>query len=374
VLGHNHDDRYYTESETNSLLAAKAPTTHAHAIADLNGNGDSTTFLRGDEVFARPGNTPVASTVSTEGLYDNQWAKIAVATLPNQYADATLVLRILGMGNGSNTSAHARIIARVKQEVPLGTGAPFYSLYADELFEFTLGSFAWVITQNNGVSTIAELWVKAPRQWEQYFVHEDFTQSAGSGVSNFAYVPNAPFQTTLPSGPSITASAMPGGGGGVPVQPNEPALGDGALWWDSDEESAAVPDSGWVSYVPTLTRGGAMGNAVRVGGYVQIGKTVHFWAQYTLGTTSTITGVPGLSLPLPPKGAYAYASMRGEMTDYGVLNYPAYTGLLVATSEVLLYPLATNGAFLTTGAVSATSPFTWTTNDFIELHGTYEAA
>lgn len=33
--GHNHDDRYYTESETDSLLGGKANTSHTHAISDV---------------------------------------------------------------------------------------------------------------------------------------------------------------------------------------------------------------------------------------------------------------------------------------------------------------------------------------------------
>ena len=35
VNGHTHDDRYYTETETNTLLAGKANTTHTHTITDI---------------------------------------------------------------------------------------------------------------------------------------------------------------------------------------------------------------------------------------------------------------------------------------------------------------------------------------------------
>jgi hypothetical protein len=37
ATSHTHDDRYYTETETNTLLAGKANTSHTHAIADTAG-------------------------------------------------------------------------------------------------------------------------------------------------------------------------------------------------------------------------------------------------------------------------------------------------------------------------------------------------
>lgn len=36
-LGHNHDDRYYTESETDTKLSGKANTRHTHGMSDVNG-------------------------------------------------------------------------------------------------------------------------------------------------------------------------------------------------------------------------------------------------------------------------------------------------------------------------------------------------
>lgn len=35
--GHSHDDRYYTETEVNNLLAAKASSSHIHSIANITG-------------------------------------------------------------------------------------------------------------------------------------------------------------------------------------------------------------------------------------------------------------------------------------------------------------------------------------------------
>lgn len=35
--GHTHDDRYYTEAETNNMLAGKANTSHTHSMGDISG-------------------------------------------------------------------------------------------------------------------------------------------------------------------------------------------------------------------------------------------------------------------------------------------------------------------------------------------------
>jgi hypothetical protein len=37
AISHTHDDRYYTETEMNTLLAGKAASIHQHAIADTTG-------------------------------------------------------------------------------------------------------------------------------------------------------------------------------------------------------------------------------------------------------------------------------------------------------------------------------------------------
>lgn len=65
ALSHTHDDRYYTESEVDALVAGKADTSHTHAASAItsgtvaaarlgSGTANSTTFLRGDGQWATP--------------------------------------------------------------------------------------------------------------------------------------------------------------------------------------------------------------------------------------------------------------------------------------------------------------------------------
>lgn len=82
-LAHNHDGRYYTETETDTLLAAKQPTgdyatntalagkadsSHAHPIADIAATGtrSATTYLNGAGAFSTPTNTTYAIPTQAE--------------------------------------------------------------------------------------------------------------------------------------------------------------------------------------------------------------------------------------------------------------------------------------------------------------------
>lgn len=129
----------------------------------------------------------------------------------------------------------------------------------------------------------------------------------------------------------------------------------------------------WTAYSSTpgnLT----VGNGTLVARYQQIGKTVNFEISFTFGSTSAITGSPTFALPVNARiGGY---SMMGTVTlgDFGAANYP---GLAVTPFGTYIYLSAinTSGAnAVENAAVGATVPFTWTTNDYIMIRATYEAA
>jgi hypothetical protein len=52
--GHTHDDRYFTESEVTAALGLKADSVHTHDVGDIEATGSpsSSTFLRGDGAWA----------------------------------------------------------------------------------------------------------------------------------------------------------------------------------------------------------------------------------------------------------------------------------------------------------------------------------
>jgi hypothetical protein len=63
---HNHDDRYYTESETNNLLNSKANTNHNHDDRYAMGNYSSGNFV------LTSGSARIVIT-TTRGFYFQQW-------------------------------------------------------------------------------------------------------------------------------------------------------------------------------------------------------------------------------------------------------------------------------------------------------------
>jgi hypothetical protein len=140
--------------------------------------------------------------------------------------------------------------------------------------------------------------------------------------------------------------------------------------------SGGVPVWGgdWTAYTPTYATGITVGNGTVSAKYQQIGKLVNVRFQFTLGSTSAITGIPRISLPVAAS-SILYVNM-GIVTfgDYGVGMYPGLA-IIDTTSRVYLATIGANGTYAVENAgTSATVPFTWTTNDFIDFFLTYEAA
>lgn len=127
----------------------------------------------------------------------------------------------------------------------------------------------------------------------------------------------------------------------------------------------------WTAYVPTLT-GATQGNGTLTGAYIQIGKTVHFWARFVLGSTSAVSGTIALGLPVAPSVAHAHSGLQSFITDPGVNNYVGIPVLSGATCQT--YLMVTSGAHATLGVTNATTPMTWATSDEVLVNGSYEAA
>jgi hypothetical protein len=137
---------------------------------------------------------------------------------------------------------------------------------------------------------------------------------------------------------------------------------------DSKYATAAdFPAGAWIAYTPTWSGISSTGG-VSTGRYTKIGKTVHYWARYVVGSSSISIGSSiNPSLPLPKAGG-AWTFSHGWIDDSGsgwsmpfMINGGAY---------------ASNAGGTYTGAafMSNTIPFTWAVNDAITIAGTYEAA
>lgn len=130
---------------------------------------------------------------------------------------------------------------------------------------------------------------------------------------------------------------------------------------------------GWFTWSPTITNL-TLGNGTIIARYSQIGSVAHFLFRFTLGSTSSVGTNPYFTLPVIP--AYNHAiNQIVTLLDSGTANYYASAVNEGASKEVVfMYAMASSGAIATYNLITATVPFTWTTNDVIAVSGTYEIA
>jgi len=142
---------------------------------------------------------------------------------------------------------------------------------------------------------------------------------------------------------------------------------------------AASDALAWTTYTPTWaadTGSVSIGNGTLTGSYKQIGKTVFFTARIQLGTTSSVSGSGGWRVGLPVTSVAAPSIIaNATYLDNGTAYYGGISNNEYGNSTTFVSPLCLVSPV--TGAltqVSATTPFTWTTNDSLLITGTYQAA
>ena len=128
----------------------------------------------------------------------------------------------------------------------------------------------------------------------------------------------------------------------------------------------------WTAYT-TTTSGITVGNGTLQARYAQIGKTVFVEIFFTLGSTSAVTGTPQFTLPATAKVSSYTLNGTVSLGDYGAATYVGLAGNPTG-SGVYIAAFNTAGSWgVEAGSISATVPFTWTTNDYIAVKMTYEA-
>jgi hypothetical protein len=127
----------------------------------------------------------------------------------------------------------------------------------------------------------------------------------------------------------------------------------------------------WVDWTPTLTNM-TVGNGTLVARYTKIGKTIHWYFKFTFGSTSSFGAYTAFKLPVAPwSGQFSYNG-RGLLRDSGTAW--RYCSAIIENDDVYPNVELVNGTYSADASVSSTVPFTWTTNDFLQLAGTYEVA
>lgn len=134
---------------------------------------------------------------------------------------------------------------------------------------------------------------------------------------------------------------------------------------------SAVRADVWINYNPTVT-GITLGNGAILAAYsFRENGSVDWYAKITLGSTSAVTGEVTVELPTAAvAGGYTVMGFRVFLFDNGTARYQggAYLGTVTAAN---IRSIGTNGVLT---ALSATSPFTWTDSDAIEVGGSYRRA
>jgi len=146
---------------------------------------------------------------------------------------------------------------------------------------------------------------------------------------------------------------------------------DVALTSTSTELNALDGQVGaWTAFTPSWTNL-TVGSGTNVGAYCQIGKIVHFRVKFTYGAGSAVGSSPYFALPVTAK----VANGVNFTTWYLDANVGYYQGFAdISAANMVLHALVASGTYLGSTACTATVPFTWTSTDFIQISGTYEAA
>lgn len=137
----------------------------------------------------------------------------------------------------------------------------------------------------------------------------------------------------------------------------------------------------WQSWTPTFTNWtiGTGGSAQTVAKYVQIGKTVYFKLNTTLGTSGASVGTPvKFTLPVTATAlsTTGTASMPIGLAHYEDTGNTNYQGSLnqTGTTEATCGVFNAGGTYLGSQTITSTIPFTWAPGDSINCYGSYEAA
>jgi len=124
----------------------------------------------------------------------------------------------------------------------------------------------------------------------------------------------------------------------------------------------------WTTWSPTVT-GLTKGNGTEVARYRLNGKMVDIFYQFTLGSTSSVTGQ--LYLTPPFHSLYNLYIACAFYSDSGS-EYPS--AIFMPSSIIYLKTLNTSGTYLAGNQLNGTTPFTWGTGDFFNFNFSYEVA
>jgi hypothetical protein len=141
--------------------------------------------------------------------------------------------------------------------------------------------------------------------------------------------------------------------------------------------TAGQPGGAWASYTPTVTN---TTNTTATGKYMQLGKTVYFWAKITCSASPTFTAPVTITMPVTAVAAPELSLFNGSAFDTSETRTFRIQASASTTTTVTLAAFAEsrNYTFLTNigGSGASTVPFeaSFATGDTVIISGFYEAA
>ena len=142
---------------------------------------------------------------------------------------------------------------------------------------------------------------------------------------------------------------------------------------DSSAATGLKWQGAYTSYTPTFTNL-TIGNGSMSAKYLQVGKLVYVFIQFVMGSTSSMGTDPFFTFPITADGSPQGPLGNYYIQDYGVSEYTG-TFLYRSNTTAALRIVAVNGIYAGgPNPLSATVPFTWGTNDYLEGTFIYGAA
>ena len=131
-----------------------------------------------------------------------------------------------------------------------------------------------------------------------------------------------------------------------------------------------ITPGAWTAYTPTLA-GITLGNGTMSARYALIGKTMHLRFDFTLGSTSAITGQARFSLPSGITTPFPLAEPVGVGNALIGSNYSLI--VTVNTSSQLTAKIQrADATYLVSENTTSTTPGTWTTGSKLSARATME--
>ena len=131
----------------------------------------------------------------------------------------------------------------------------------------------------------------------------------------------------------------------------------------------------WTDYTATFGGITAGNGTVNYSHYVQLNNLVIAKAQFTLGSTSSVTGLIDISLPVTasePSGEPQVTSGYGRIFDSSTSSVYWCVPYIVSTTQARIYVTATTSTYAYRANTSATVPMSWSTNDSIQAVVIYQ--